>query len=988
MGVMSRRVLPACSSLCYFCPSLRARSRQPVKRYKKIIAEIYQLPPDGEPNDRRIGKLCDYVSRNPTRIPKITEYLEQRCYKELRHENFSLAKVVPCIYRKLLCSCKEHTPLLATSTLSLVRTLLDQRLSDDLRVLGCLMLVDFLNGQVDSTHMFNLEGLIPKLCQISQELREDDKGFRLRCAALQALASMVQYMGDHSHISMELDEVVSVIVSCYEVNQTLSIKEVVRLQDDDDLVINGSLTVLPVSGQNSAKVASDTMSASESPAHWARVCLRNMASIAKEATTMRRVLDPLFRLFDSHNHWSPENGLALSILQEMQTLMDKSGQNGHLLLSFTIKHIDHKTVAKKPAKQVSILKVASHLAKHAKLKASVTIASATSDLIKHLRKCMHCAIETPNAQNDVDKWNGALYVALEECLVQLTEKVGDVGPVLDMVGVMLENLSCTATIARTTISSVFRTVQIAASIHKSLYNQKAFPEALFHQLLLAMMHPDKKTRVGSHRVLSTIIAPSLICPWSGISFPIPVKGNDSQSITLLALSAFSSETIMDEVQTKSRIHEPLQNNVKPETVVGSEKGYTHTEPNTRKSPEGSPCLNEYHFTSFKDENLKFMKLNSNQLVLLLSSIWSQAPLEDNSPANFEAMCHTYNIALLCSVTKSSSHAALVRCFQLAFSLRRMSLNQENGLQPSRRRCLYTMASAMLIFSAKVGDIPQTIPLVKAAVPEKMVDPHLCLIDDSRLVITSPQSSNSGIIYGSEEDENDAQNFLSSVNKNDTQLKEIVMSHFKEKFGNLSEKFNGIEEQLLQEFSLDDSFPLGAPLFMETPHSCSTYAEKDDHCFDEEVIPCEMDDDDDIVFEHSGSQSDRKTSGSMASSDVLNVNQLIESVHETARQVASVAVSANLVPYDQMKSQCEALVMEKQQKMSVLLSFKHSRTDSRGSTAENGLETNDSSARSDPELQSTRKERMRRSDSASSESDRSFRLPPASPYDKFMKAAGR
>ncbi|KAL5667134.1 hypothetical protein ACJX0J_019355, partial [Zea mays] len=34
------------------------------------------------------------------------------------------------------------------------------------------------------------------------------------------------------------------------------------------------------------------------------------------------------------------------------------------------------------------------------------------------------------------------------------------------------------------------------------------------------------------------------------------------------------------------------------------------------------------------------------------------------------------------------------------------------------------------------------------------------------------------------------------------------------------KFNGVEEQLLQEFSLDDLFPLVAPLFMETPHSCS------------------------------------------------------------------------------------------------------------------------------------------------------------------------
>ncbi|TVU36181.1 hypothetical protein EJB05_18101 [Eragrostis curvula] len=909
MGVMSRRVLPACSSLCYFCPSLRARSRQPVKRYKKIIADIYQLPPDGEPNDRRIGKLCDYVSRNPTRIPKITEYLEQRFYKELRHDNFTLAKVVPCIYRKLLCSCTEHRPLLASSSLSIIRTLLDQKAHDDL--------------QVDSTHMFNLEGLIPKLCQIGQELREDDQGLRLRSAALQALASMVQYMGDHSHISMELDEVVSVVISCYEANQTLSIKEVVRLQDDDDLVINGSLTVPPMSGQSNAKVASDLMPTSENPAQWARVCLCNMANIAKEATTVRRVLDPLFRLFDSQDYWSPENGIALSVLQEMQKLMDKSGQNGHLLLSFTIKHIDHKSVAKKPVKQINIVKVASHLARHAKLKASVTIAGAISDLIKHLRKCMHFAIEASNVQADAHKWNNALYLALEECLVQLTEKIGDVGPILDMVG--------------------------------------ALPEALFHQLLLAMMHPDNKTRIGLHRVLSTIVAPSLMCPWSAMSFPIPMKGSGSQDILLLVLSAFSSETTIEEVRAKDGIQESFQKNEKPEAMVGAENGYADIESNTKQCP-GSPYLSDIHLTAF-DENLKFMKLNNNQIVLLLSSIWSQAFLEDNSPATFEGMGHTYSIALLRTIEKSSSHVALVRCFQLAFSLRRKSLSQET----------------------KVADVSQIVPLVKAAAPEKMVDPHLRISDDYRLICTSALSPNTGIAYGSEEDERDAQAFLSAINKDDTELIEIVVSCFKEKFKNLPEKFNWIEEQLHQEFSLDDSFPLGAPLFMETPHSCSMYADKDDHCFDEDDVPSELDDDDDIFFEHSGSQSDRKTSGSMASSDVLTVNQLMESVHETARQVANVPVSANPVPYDQMKSQCEALVMEKQQKMSVLLSFKHSRSDSRGSA---GLETNESSMRSEPELQSTRKERMQRNDSASSESDRSFRLPPASPYDKFLKAAGR
>jgi len=41
--------------------------------------------------------------------------------------------------------------------------------------------------------MFNLEGLIPKLCKIGQQLRGDDEGLRLRSAALQALASMVRH---------------------------------------------------------------------------------------------------------------------------------------------------------------------------------------------------------------------------------------------------------------------------------------------------------------------------------------------------------------------------------------------------------------------------------------------------------------------------------------------------------------------------------------------------------------------------------------------------------------------------------------------------------------------------------------------------------------------------------------------------------------------------------------------------------------------------
>lgn len=39
---------------------------------------------------------------------QITDNLEQRCYKDLRNENFGSVKVVLCIYRKFLSLCKEQ----------------------------------------------------------------------------------------------------------------------------------------------------------------------------------------------------------------------------------------------------------------------------------------------------------------------------------------------------------------------------------------------------------------------------------------------------------------------------------------------------------------------------------------------------------------------------------------------------------------------------------------------------------------------------------------------------------------------------------------------------------------------------------------------------------------------------------------------------------------------------------------------------------------
>ena len=52
-------------------------------------------------------------------------------------------------------------------------------------------------------------------------------------------------------------------------------------------------------------------------------------------------------------------------------------------------------------------------------------------------------------------------------------QIGDAGPVLDMMAVLLENMSNITVMARTLICAVYRTAQIVASIPNLAYQKKA-----------------------------------------------------------------------------------------------------------------------------------------------------------------------------------------------------------------------------------------------------------------------------------------------------------------------------------------------------------------------------------------------------------------------------------------------------------------------------------------------------------------------------------
>ncbi|ESW16997.1 hypothetical protein PHAVU_007G201500 [Phaseolus vulgaris] len=998
MGVISRKIFPACGNMCVCCPALRSRSRQPVKRYRKLLADIFPKSPDEPPSDRKIIKLCEYAAKNPFRIPKIAKYLEERCSRELKSEHIKMVNIIMESFNKLLSICKVQIAYFAVDVLNVISEILSYSKDETIQTLGCQCLSRFIYCQVDSTYTYNIEKLVRKVSMLSRDHGEASEKRCLRASSLQCLSAMVWFMAEFSHIFVDFDEIVHTTLDNCEwsrQNEEADVRaethhnwvdEVIRCEGRSGSVIgtnDNRSSCLIIQPRPEIKDPSLlTREEIEKPEIWAQICIQRMVELAKESTTMRRVLDPMFVYFDFRQHWAPEKGLAMIVLSRMAYFMENSG-NQRFILASVIHHLDHKNVMNDPQLKTCVVQVATSLAMQIRSGRGLAEVGFVGDLCRHLRKSLQASSEFVGEQEL--NLNISLQNSIEDCLLEIANGVTDAQPLFDLMAISLENIQ-SGVVGRATIGSLIILARAVTLALTRLQSQQGFPEALFVQLLKVMLHSDVEARVGAHLIFCILLFPSSFHTHeiSSLRSRYLDQHNKRHSHTASVSASASITALLEKLRrnrdsTKAENHgNTVHDGVCQERDIVAEDwkqgcGLKNS-PNFYKLSSiidratGSPSLT--------DTESYVMKLTEDQMAQLLSAFWVQANLPDNLPSNIEAIAHSFILTLIVLRIKNLKDRdnLVIRFFQLPLSLWTMLLDQNNGMMPPAcQRSVFVLSAGMLVFACKIFQI-HDVNEVFASLPLSDVDPFLSIDDDYQVYAKINVDVRE---YGTAADNQLACSILSELQNKIRECHQTIKDALVHNLSSVTELDADELASLLSEtFKPDEEFVFGPQSMLD--QNQIIFHSQESLSFDGD-FPLNSAGEDDTISEASVSDLSRfipKMPVSPSAPHVISIGQLMESALEVAGQVAGTAVSTSPLPYNTMASQCESLGTFARKKLSNWLAFENHYT-----------QAADKSFLAIADVRNSALEKVGNGDGYGQLARDPMRLPPASPFDNFLKAAG-
>ncbi|KAL0454647.1 UNVERIFIED_CONTAM: protein SEMI-ROLLED LEAF 2 [Sesamum latifolium] len=790
----------------------------------------------------------------------------------------------------------------------MVIELLDDSKQDALRIIGCDTLTTFIYCQVDGTYTRNIENFVEKVCMLARKTEDEHQKCGLRASSLRCLSAMVWFMAEFSHIFADFEKIMHATLDNYEMESQNEedeerrdahhnwVDEVARCEGRGTPGVGGEFSPSHMSVRLRPEKKDPsllTRDEIETPKVWAQICIQRMVDLAKESTTMRRVLDPMFVYFDTGKHWVPQHGLAPVVLSDMSSFVENPGYQ-QLILAGVVRHLDHKNVAHDAEMKCHIVQTASYLARQVRLEAVISDMGFVSDLFRHLRKSFQATAE-PVGEQELNM-NAALQTSIETCLLETVRGIVDVRPLFDMMAITLEKLSPIRVVARAALASLIILAHVISLASISFHSQQVFPEALFIQLLKVMLHSDVEIRVGGHQIFCVLLIPSSAHARNHV-FNHPRRGHSKSTCTFSSITALLEKLRLEIYGTK--VKQESEKDDYQQLNKGKEERKHGTSHKNSPNMHIISSIVASGPANLTETEQYFLRCNEDQLAQLLSALWIQVNLSDNLPANLEAIAHSFCLALISSRLKNSNDNLVLRFFQLPLSIRKMSLHSNTGsLPPLYQRSLLVLSTAMLAFAAKLYHIAETHNLHNLLL-ESDVDPYLGISDNFQVYVKSPSEVRD---YGSTAENEEASSTLLELREKAYESDKIVFSMLVESLS-----------------SITKAFMFGPQSILDMDHIQKAAHSKETQSFDGEFSANSLVEDDAMsissVADISRFIPKVPASPSPSMSHIVSIGQLLESALEVAGQVAGSSVSTSPLPYSTMTNQCEAFGTDTRKKLS-------------------------------------------------------------------------
>ncbi|KAJ0561277.1 hypothetical protein HanHA300_Chr06g0221091 [Helianthus annuus] len=636
-------------------------------------------------------------------------------------------------------------------------------------------------------------------------------------------------------------------------------------------------------------------------------------------------------------------------------------ENKQLILASVVHHLDHKNVVHDPELKSYVIQTTTALARQVRSEIALKDIGYVSDLCRHLRKSLQATVESVREH---ELLNTLLQSSIEDCLLEIAKGIADSRPLFDVMSTTLENLPPSSIVARATTGSMIILAHMIVVASVSTNAQQVFPEVLLLQLIKLMLHPDVEIRLSGHQIFSVLLIPNSNHLRRDVSNHTRRWSSDSALVFAMVTSLLNK---LQREKDGSGVE-------KSEVSIHVEKENADAERKNVWGPKKSPNFQKISSITAGEIALStaessVMKFSEDQITQLLSAFWIQANLPDNTLQNIEALAYSFCLTLISLRLRNPNDNLVVRIFQLPLSLLKTSLDHINGtLCPAHQRSLLTLSTSMLMFAAKMYQISDIADVLKPLLKSD-VDNYLGISDDFQVYV-KPEADVKE--YSSDRDNKTAAALLVELQRKMSRSYATVVDILVQKLSNMTQMETAeLRIQLLETFMPDDAmFGPESMLHLEQSHRVAH--SKESLSFDTD-FPTSSLVEDDAASESSVSDLSRfisKSPTQSSMSHVISIRQLLESALEAAGQVAGASVSTSPLPFSAMAGQCEALGTDSRKKLSTWLL--HANGDTKAADTRCSPNSNVMKILGEDELVRA--------------GMNSMRLPPASPFDNFLKAA--